>query len=189
MVSEPTEVGRSRFRLASVVKAMYAPEEYREAIERRSAAFERAYPLLKRRGIMALLLLPPTLLVLASIVEERLPLIALLVAALICIYSFLIVVEYLHDRAARKQRLTSLTADELEVVLAESLREEVLAAAPIDALLEAAGRERPHERVARRIHERIEDARAARAATGYGAEEELGEADLEGDAKKGGDVR
>ena len=162
MISEPTGVGRMRFRLATVVKAAYAPAAYREAIERRAAAFERAYPLLVRRGIRALLLLPPVLLVLACVVEERLPLIAALVVALVGIYAYLIVVEYLHERVRHKMRLTEYSTQELAAELTECLREEVLATAPIDSLLEAAGHERPHERVARRIHERIEDLTAAR---------------------------
>ena len=189
MVSESTEPAHMRFRLATVVKAAYAPDAYRTAIEQRATAYERAYPLLVRRGIRALLLLPPVLLVLACVVEEKLPLIAALVIALVGIYAFLIVLEYLHERVSHKMRLTELSNEELALELTESLREEVLATAPIDSLLEAAARERPHERVARHIHERMDDLRAAHTparAEDAGAGED---AVLPEDDQRGGDVR
>lgn len=157
MVSENASSDHIRFRLATVVKAAYTPGAYRETIERRAVAFERVYPLLVRRGVGALMLLPPALLALTCVVEEKLPLIAALVIALVGIYAFLIVVEYLHERVAHKLRLCELSSEELAEVLNESLREEVLATAPIDSLLETAGRERPHERIAHRIRERMDE--------------------------------
>jgi hypothetical protein len=189
MVSENVSADRIRFRLATVVKAAYAPDAYRETIERRAAAYERAYPLLVRRGIGALMLLPPALLALACVVEEKLPLIAALVIALVGIYAFLIVVEYLHERVAHKLRLCELSSEELAEVLNESLREEVLATAPIDSLLEMAGRERPHERVAHRIREHMDEMRAGRTPTD--TEDESVEEDVEqnGDDAQGGDLR
>ena len=46
------------------------------------------------------------------------------------------IVEYLHDRITHKRALTELSPEELENVLNETLREEVLPSAPVDALIE-----------------------------------------------------
>jgi putative membrane protein len=162
MVSEPTLNVATRYRLATVVKAIHTPEAYRQAIERRAAAFHRAYPHLKRRGIACLLLLPPILLALACLFDDKLPLIALLVVVLVVLYAYLIVLEYLDDHIAHKLALCDLTPSELDDLLAETLSEEVLATVPIDDILEAQGRELPHERLAERIHERAERRRAGR---------------------------
>jgi hypothetical protein len=58
LVSEPVAMEGNHYRLATVVKALHSPKEYREELDARSAAFERMYPSLVRRGLLLLLLLP-----------------------------------------------------------------------------------------------------------------------------------
>ena len=136
LVSEPVAMEGNHYRLATVVKALHSPKEYREELDARSAAFERMYPSLVRRGLLLLLLLPLGIFALMLVLDAQLPTIACFVVSLVGIYVFLIVVEYLHDRITHKRALTELSPEELENVLNETLREEVLPSAPVDALIE-----------------------------------------------------
>lgn len=136
MVSEPVAIEGNRFRLATVVKAVHSPKEYRETFEERSAAFERIYPRLVGRGILALVFVPLAFFVLSMVLEFKLALLGCLVAALIIICAFLIVVEYFHDRIQHKRALTDLSTEELEGVLLSTLREELMPYAPIDTILQ-----------------------------------------------------
>ena len=136
LVSEPVAIEGNHYRLATVVKALHMPKEYREELDARSTAFERAYPSLVRRGLLLLLLLPLGTFALMLVLDAQLPTIACFVVSLIGIYVFLIVVEYLHDRIQHKRALTELTSEELEDVLNETLRDEVLPNAPVDAIIE-----------------------------------------------------
>lgn len=136
MVSEPVAIEGNRYRLATIVKAMRSPEEYRETFEERSEAFERAYPRLVRHGVRALLLLPLVLFGLMLLLDVQLPLIGALVASLIAIYAYLILVEYFHDRIVHKRLLTDLSEEELTTVLHDTLRDEFMPYAPIDMIIE-----------------------------------------------------
>jgi ABC-type multidrug transport system fused ATPase/permease subunit len=156
MVSEPVAIDDDRFRLATVVKAIRDPEEYREIFEERSAAFEAAYPKLVARGIVALIVVPLVLFVLALVLDTKLPFIAGLAVALIVIYSYIIVVEYFHDRIVRKRALTNLSLEEREAVLTNTLRDELLPYASIDAIVERR-RSRQSTGVIARMHQHVAD--------------------------------
>lgn len=134
MVSEPVAIEDDHFRLASVVKAINAPEEYRKAFEARSAAFEAAYPGLKRCGVLLLASVPLGLFFLALLSDSKLPIIACLVVFLVAIYVFLIVIEYFHDRIERKRALTHLSPEELDEVLIRTLQDETLPFARISRI-------------------------------------------------------
>ena len=163
MVSEPVSIRGDRFRLATLVKAMRDPEEYREVFDERSAAFEAAYPKLVARGVFALIAVPLTLFVLALALDAKLPFIGGLVLALAVIYSYLIVVEYFHDRIVHKRALTDLLPEELDVALTNALRDELMPYAPIDMIIERRKRRHakpPVGKVRRRIAERRGQAEA-----------------------------
>ena len=150
LVNEPFAANGNRFRLATVVKAMHTPVEYRETFELRAERFEKRYPKLVARGILALLTVPLVLFVLMLLHEAKLPLLGAWVVALVAIYSFLIFVEYFHDRIERKRELLNSTPEELEEVLHETLRDEFMPLAPIDAIIDR--REERREKLARLIH-------------------------------------
>ena len=165
MVTEPVAIEDDRFRLATVVKAMHDPEEYRELFEERSAAFEAAYPKLIARGVLALLAIPPVLFALALVLESKLPLIGGLAVAIVIIYVYIIVVEYFHDRITRKRVLTNLAPEELEEVLERTLRDELMPYASIDAIVERRRKRqgkgligKVHQRVAEHIEETMAEA-------------------------------
>lgn len=173
MVSEPTAIEDDRFRLASVVKAIRAPQEYREVFEDRSEKFMSAYPKLVRRGVFSLFVVPTLLFVLAMVTDAKIPMMACLVVFLVAVYAYLIVVEYFHDRIVRKRALTELTPDELETVLETTLRDELLPYASIDTILELR-RRRLNKGLTGKVKRRA-------------AEREWNRRVAKGDSSKGGD--
>ncbi|MDO4538491.1 MAG: hypothetical protein Q4B54_10055, partial [Coriobacteriales bacterium] len=142
LVSEPVAIKGNHYRLASVVKAIESPQEYREELDLRSEVFERLYPALKKNGILALLLLPLLLFGLMLLLDAKLPTIACFVIALIAIYVFLILVEFFHDRIEHKRMLTELPESELYELEEDILREEFMPMARIESILER--REKRH---------------------------------------------
>jgi putative membrane protein len=154
---------------------MRSPKEYHEEFEKRSAAFEKAYPTLVRGGMLALVLLPLGIFLLMLVLDAQLPTIACFVVALVVIYSALILIEYFHDRIQHKRDLTELPEEELEGILRDTLREEFLAYAPVDAIIE--------RRKARKDKATVDKATADDAAEDDAAEGNASE----DDAPKGGD--
>ena len=185
MVTEPVAIEDDRFRLATVVKAMRDPQEYREIFDERSAAFEAAYPKLVARGVVALLAIPLALFALTLVLDTKLPLIAGLAVALILIYVYIIVVEYFHDRIVRKRALTDLSQEELDEVLTNTLRDELMPYASIDAIVERR-RARQNAHAISRVHQRVVERIEGRIASRDGDEPE-GDTPVEADAAKGGD--
>ncbi len=183
MVAEAVPIEDDRFRLATIIKAMRDPEEYREIFEERSAAFEASYPKLIARGIVALLAIPLVLFALTLVLDTKLPLVAGLALALIAIYVYIIVIEYFHDRITRKRTLTNLSPEELDEALTKTLRDELMPYASIDAIIE---RRRARQskgivgRVHQRVSERIEKAEAAKSE---------GSGQKEANASEGGDAQ
>ena len=176
MVSEPVAIEDDRLRLATLVKAMRDPKEYREVFDERSASFEASYTKLVARGVVALFVVPLTLFVLALALDTKLPFIGGLVVALAVIYSYLIVVEYFHDRIVRKRALTDLSSEELDEALTNTLRDELMPYAPIDAIIERRNRRR-EKSIIGKVHKRVAERRDQA--------EALDETDA--DASKGGD--
>ena len=196
MVSEAVAIEDDRFRLATVVKAMRDPQEYREIFDERSAAFEASYTKLKARGVVALFVVPIVLFALALVLDTKLPFIAGLAIALILIYSYLLVVEYFHDRIIRKRALTNLTPEELDEVLTNTLRDELMPYASIDAIVEKR-RQRQSTGVLHKVHQRVADrieriegqanATDADRTEALASQEPEETAKIEADASKGGD--
>lgn len=186
MVSEPVAIEGNKYRLATVIKAMRAPEEYRAEFEVRSAAFEKAYPTLKRNGVIALFAVPIALFILLLVTDAKLQLIALWVISLVLIYVYNILIEYFHDRIQTKRALTDLSEEELTGVLVDTLRDEVMPYAPVDAIIERRA-QRQETGVLGRIRDRIDAAGAnvRDAVAARGAEPEA--AAQEADAPEGGD--
>ena len=159
MVTEPVPIEDDRYRLATVVKAMRDPEEYREIFDERTSAFEAAYPTLVSRGVVALVAIPLALFVLSLVLDTKLPLIAGLAVALVAIYVYIIVVEYFHDRITRRRTLVNLSPEELDEVLDETLRDELMPYVSIDAILERR-RRRQETGIVSRVRQRVADRKA-----------------------------
>ena len=110
-----------------------------------------------------MLAIPLALFALSLVFDTKLPLIAGLAVALIVIYVYIIVVEYFHDRIVRKRALTELSYDELEVVLENTLRDELMPYASIDAIVERRrNRQSQGKGVIGKVHKRVEERIAGR---------------------------
>lgn len=135
LIAERVGMDEAQFKLTTIIKALTNSEEYREAFQARVASFELRYPILVRRGFVALMVVPLALLLLLFVVEAKMAILALWIVSLVVICTFLIVVEYLHSRVRDKTGLADKSTDELYEMLGDSLRQEVFAFAPIEVML------------------------------------------------------
>ena len=133
MITERTGK-KTHFRLATIVKALMDSQGYKEAFLARAASFELKYPVLVRRGFAALIIVPLALLLLLFATEAKFFLLVLWVISLVVICTFLIVIEYLHDRVASKTNLADMEPEELYAMLDDELKSELLAFAPIEKI-------------------------------------------------------
>ena len=133
MITEHTGM-KGHFRLATIVKAIMDSDTYCETFLARAAGFELVYPVLVRRGFLALIVVPLMLLVLMFVTEAKFTMLMLWIISLVVICTFLIVVEYLHERVAQKTDLSNMGKDGLYAMLDDELRNEFLAFAPIDKM-------------------------------------------------------
>ncbi len=139
MVTERTGM-KSHFRMATIVKAIMDSENYRDTFLATAASFELKYPVLVRRGFVALMVVPLALLALMFATEAKFAMLVLWICSLVIICTFLIVVEYLHNRVAEKTDLSNMSKDELYAMLDDELKEELLAFAPIEKMRLERGR-------------------------------------------------
>ena len=139
MVTERTGM-KSHFRLATLVKAIMDSENYRDTFLATAASFELKYPVLVRRGFAALVAVPLVLLALMFATEAKFAMLVLWILSLVIICTFLIVVEYLHNRVGEKTQLSNMDQDELYGMLDDELKEELLAFAPIEKMRLERGR-------------------------------------------------
>ncbi len=133
MITERTGM-ETHFRLATIVKALMDSKSYKETFLASAASFELMYPVLVRRGFFALITVPLILLLLMFATEAKFAMLVLWVISLVVICTFLIVVEYLHDRVASKTSLADMEPEQLYDMLDDELKGELLAFAPIQKM-------------------------------------------------------
>lgn len=106
-----------RYRLRTVVRALLDNEAYRARLAARTESFERRYPRLVKGGLIALFTAPVVMLAAVSVanpdVETKILMLALFVALVVLIVSYLIVLEYVRDSLAYQARLSRLDEEEL----------------------------------------------------------------------------
>ena len=134
MITENVGMDEARFKLSTIIKALADAPEYKRAFTERAAAFELAYPVLVRRGFMALVWVPLVLLALLFFLPMKMLMLVLWIVSLVAICTFLIVVEYLHSRVADKTRMADMSREELYELLGKGVREEYMAFAPLDKM-------------------------------------------------------
>ena len=139
MIAERTGMQR-HFRLATIVKALMDSRSYKDTFLASAASFELKYPVLIRRGFAALVAVPLVLLFLMFATEAKFAMLILWVVSLVVICTFLIVVEYLHDRVASKTTLADMDPEQLYDMLDDELKAELLAFAPIEKMRMERGR-------------------------------------------------
>ncbi len=134
MIAERTGMTNPHFRLSTIVKALMDSEGYKETFLETAAGFELAYPVLIRRGFAALIVVPLVLLALMFIHPAKFLMLMLWVLSLLIICTFLIVVEYFHNRVSEKTHLAEMSQEELYGMLGDELKEELLAFAPFEKM-------------------------------------------------------
>lgn len=134
MVTERTGLETPRFRLATIIKALMDSQSYKETFLASAASFELRYPVYVRRGFAALVAVPLVLLVLMFVTEAKFAMLVLWIISLVAICTFLIVIEYLHNRVADKTDLANMTDAELYSMLDGELKQEFMAFAPLDKM-------------------------------------------------------
>ena len=134
MIAERTGMTNPHFRLSTIVKALMDSEGYKETFLETAAGFELAYPVMIRRGFAALIVVPLVLLALMFIHPAKFLMLMLWVLSLLIICTFLIVVEYFHNRVSEKTHLAEMGQDELYDMLGDELKAELLAFAPFEKM-------------------------------------------------------
>ncbi len=134
MIAERTGMTNPHFRLSTIVKALMDSKGYKETFLETAAGFELAYPVMIRRGFAALIVVPLVLLALMFIHPAKFLMLMLWVLSLLIICTFLIVVEYFHNRVSEKTHLADMDQDELYDMLGDELKAELLAFAPFEKM-------------------------------------------------------
>lgn len=134
MIGERVPAGERQFKLSTIVKAIINSREYSQVLLQRAAKFELMYPLLITRGFWSLIIVPVVLLVLMFVVDAKYVFLTLWIISLVIICTFLIVVEYMHERVNQKTELASYSQDQLLSMLDDKLKDELFAFAPIEKL-------------------------------------------------------
>ncbi len=134
MIAERTGMTNPHFRLSTIVKALMDSKGYKETFLETAAGFELAYPVMIRRGFAALIVVPLILLALMFIHPAKFLMLMLWVLSLLIICTFLIVVEYFHNRVSEKTHLADMDQDELYDMLGDELKAELLAFAPFEKM-------------------------------------------------------
>ena len=187
MIAERTGMTNPHFRLSTIVKALMDSEGYKETFLETAAGFELAYPVMIRRGFAALIVVPLVLLALMFIHPAKFLMLMLWVLSLLIICTFLIVVEYFHNRVSEKTHLAEMGQDELYDMLGDELKAELLAFAPFEKMrrektLPLARLVIPRAKGSDENSENNADADAA-------AEDAAGDTAVQERVEKGGDAR
>lgn len=97
----------------AVLKALLQHEESKVKLLEKSVQFEQHYPKLIRWGFLCMMVIPLLLLILMFSLESRLVFLILWIISLIAICSYLIIVEYIHDKMHRQLEINGMTVDDL----------------------------------------------------------------------------
>lgn len=134
MVTERYNMEEAHFRLSTIIKALMNSERYHETFMERAAAFELQYPVLIARAMVALFVIPVVLLVLMLVLPFKMVLLTLWIMSIVVICTFMIVVEYFHNRVGEKTALANKSPEELYDLMGDELKREFMAFAPIERM-------------------------------------------------------
>ena len=113
MLGEVPVSPESNRRFYAVLKALLQHEESKVKLLEKSVQFEQHYPKLIRWGFLCMMVIPLLLLILMFSLESRLVFLILWIISLIAICSYLIIVEYIHDKMHRQLEINGMTVDDL----------------------------------------------------------------------------
>ncbi|OUO21754.1 YhgE/Pip domain-containing protein [Collinsella sp. An307] len=99
MVAEREAAGAATARPIVLARALLSSPDRRSAVLARTRRFRTSYPTLVRRGLVALVAVPLALLGLLFILPAKFALLMCWIVSLVALSTYLIVIEYLKDRA------------------------------------------------------------------------------------------
>lgn len=123
-ITEEGKLPTQRMPLVAILRALAQGSQYRGRILRRAARFEKRYPKLLRAGFLLVLLLPlvPLSLMMFVSIDLRLVMLLLWLISLVLSFSFIIIVEYLHDATKRNLDISGMDNRRLRDELAKEGR-------------------------------------------------------------------
>ncbi len=159
MISERVGLDSEHINVSTLIKTAMEDDSHRGVLTQRAARFELRYPTLIRRGFYLMFIVPITLLILMFVMHTKLPLLILWIVSIIAIYTFLIVIEYIHDRIKRTTNLSKLSQEELYTLLGQQMKDDYMSFAPLEKVLHS---KTPEELIetAKKIREARENQRA-----------------------------
>lgn len=102
-----------------MVKMLMQNKEAKEKFIKKSEKFERSYPKKVKYGFICMIAVPLIFLFLMFNIESELVYLALWVVILIGLATYLIYIEYIHDRIQRQEKLNNITTDDLVQAIKE----------------------------------------------------------------------
>ena len=118
IIGEKVHLPGNEYRITQAIAALANHEDYRHAIERRAAAFQRHYPRLLTGALVAGFVVPATLIIVFSLTaSEKIVVMATWLAWVIIIIGFLMVVEFMRDSIRRQTELGNLSDESIRAML------------------------------------------------------------------------
>ena len=123
-ITEEGELAAQRMPILAILRALAQGSQYRGRILCQAARFEKRYPKLLRAGFLLVLLLPlvPLSLMMFISINLRLVMLLLWLISLVLSFSFIIIVEYLHDMTERNLNISGMDNRRLRDELAKKGR-------------------------------------------------------------------
>lgn len=134
MVTERYNMDEARFRLSTIIKTLMNSERYKETFLARAANFELRYPVIIARSMVAMFVIPIVFLVLMLVLPYKMVFLSLWILSIVLLCTFVIVVEYFHNRVGEKTALADKSPEELYDLMDDELKREMLAFAPIESM-------------------------------------------------------
>lgn len=106
-------MSRAHIRLATMLKVLANQKEFREKLQRRSQRFEAKYKTRVRRGFFSIVIIPLIFLVLMFSIDSKLVFLVLWIVSIIGIATYLICLEYIHQRLKRHRQLAGMSDSKL----------------------------------------------------------------------------
>ncbi len=159
MISERVGLDSEHIKVSTLIKTAMEDDAHRGVLTQRAARFELMYPTLIKRGFYLMFIIPITLLLLMFFLKSKLPLLIMWIISIILIYTFLIVIEYIHDRIKRTTNLSKLSQEELYTLLGKQMKQDYMSFAPLEKVLHSKSPEEFIE-TAKKIREARENQRA-----------------------------
>ncbi|KAA8828581.1 membrane protein [Bifidobacterium sp. UTBIF-78] len=118
IIGEKVHLPGNEYRITQAIAALADHEDYRHAIERRAATFQRHYPRLLTGALVAGFVVPATLIIVFSLTaSEKIVVMATWLAWVIIIIGFLMVVEFMRDSIRRQTELGNLSDESIRAML------------------------------------------------------------------------